>query len=544
MPTRVVRVGNLKVGDRVVEMRERNDAGRTEIEALRVHPVSLRIVEIEHTARGHINLRYEDGSGWAVLLPQVRAEIVMTDADLAELLVEARRLGELKGRAAGTRAFEDDAPLETLLQFVHWIDDGTLIARLEPVTPFSESDDDAPTVQKLLSHVGLGAPLAATPDETAAFINAADEITAAFVESYRTAYEAQVMDDVEAFLTEAYGPDYRSALLALERGGSAPEESHEPAPLARSAHELEAQVSSDPGKLTVSRELTELLKHLQETANDHDEDGVCRHCQVPPDHPVFHGWKRSFSPGEVERLIGDRQKPHRIVDGVCRDCAHDAGKSWAKRMKELDDPTRLDREHARGDHKVPRARCPKCEADNEARETARQARQAEWQAIHAGEGHVCPDCEDERLLQLDWEHQRGKHIVHVPGCEQCQSAMERARALAAHRRGEHESFDYKDKNAVAPCSECRLKQAPMSPGGSPAATTGDPSTRAPTSRGRFAGWGWRTPRPSWESRPATGAPSGSSERSRSSASGPGPGRASRSSPPASPRSSSSTTPSG
>jgi hypothetical protein len=458
VPTRVVRVENLKVGDRVVEVRERSDAGTIDVEALRVHPVALRIVEVEQTARGHINLRYEDGSGWAVLLPQVRAEVVMTEADLAELLVEARQLGELKGRAAGTGVVEDDAPLDTLYQFARWIDDGTLVDHLEHVTPFSDNQDDPYTIAKLLSDVGFGAPLSAAPGETNAFINAVDEITTAFVKSYRSAYEGQVMDDVEAFLTEAYGSDYRSALLAFEHCGPPTEKPNEPAPDARSAHEPDAPVSSEPGKLTVSRELTELLEHLQETADDHDEDGVCRHCQVPPDHPVFHGWKRSFSPGEVERLVADRQKPHRIVDGVCKDCAHDAGKSWAKRMREFNGPKRLDREHEGGEHKVPRARCPRCEAGSEARETARQARQAEWQAEHGGEGHDCRDCEDERLLKLGWEHQRGKHTVHVSGCEECQSEMEDARAFAAHKRGGHESFDYRDKNAAAPCSECRLKQ--------------------------------------------------------------------------------------
>ncbi len=224
------------------------------------------------------------------------------------------------------------------------------------------------------------------------------------------------------------------------------------------AQEPEAQAPPDPGRLTVSKDVTELLERLQESANEHDENGVCRHCQVSPDHPVFEGWKKSFSPGEVERLVAERQKPHRIVDGACKNCAHDAGKSWTTRMKELDDPTRLADEHARGEHDVPRACCPKCEAESEARETERRATQAEWQAVHGGEGHECPDCEDERLWQLDREHQRGKHTVHVPGCEQCQFTLDRARAVAAHARGEHESFDFRDKNAVAPCSECRVNQ--------------------------------------------------------------------------------------
>jgi hypothetical protein len=46
----------------------------------------------------------------------------------------------------------------------------------------------------------------------------------------------------------------------------------------------------------------------------------------------------------------------------------------------------------------------------------------------------------------------------VPECESCQLRLERAREIAAHGRGEHESFDYTDKHAVAPCSECRAAQ--------------------------------------------------------------------------------------
>lgn len=207
MPTRVISVANLKVGDRVVEMRERSDAGITEVEAMRVHAVALRVVEIERTHRGYVNLRYEDGSGWGVLLPQVRVELVMTDTDLAELLAEARQLGDLKGRAAGTWAVDEDAPIETLRQLAQWIDDHSLLDHLEPVRPLSDTEADGYTVRQLLSAVGLGAPLAPTPDETAAFSNAVERITMAFAESYHSAYEAQAIDDIRAFLAEADDPD-------------------------------------------------------------------------------------------------------------------------------------------------------------------------------------------------------------------------------------------------------------------------------------------------------------------------------------------------
>jgi hypothetical protein len=196
--------------------------------------------------------------------------------------------------------------------------------------------------------------------------------------------------------------------------------------------------------------------YYPEPFNEHDEDGVCRHCQVPSDHPVFQGWKKSFSPGQVEEGIADRRKPHRIVDGVCKDCAHDAGKSWAQRMKDNEDPRRLRAEHSRGEHPhTARAHCPECEP-------VMKARRAKWQATHRAPGHDCADCEEDRrwavTSRFEFEHIRGEHADLVPGCLDCDIKSELAAERAAHTRGEHEGFNYRDKNAIAPCAECRVSQ--------------------------------------------------------------------------------------
>ena len=207
---------------------------------------------------------------------------------------------------------------------------------------------------------------------------------------------------------------------------------------------------------TAQRVTREIAMHYPELFNEHDEDGICRHCQVPSDHPVFQCWKRSFSPGQVEKLLADRRKPHRIVDGVCRSCGHLAGKSWAQQMKDIDDPSRLRAEHSRGEHPgTMRAYCPECEL-------VRKARRTEWQATHRAPGHDCPACEEDRRWAvtrgLEWEHFRGKHTNLVVECPPCDAKSELANELAADTRGEHGDFDYRDKNAVAPCSECREKQ--------------------------------------------------------------------------------------
>jgi len=57
---------------------------------------------------------------------------------------------------------------------------------------------------------------------------------------------------------------------------------------------------------------------------------------------------------------------------------------------------------------------------------------------------------------------RGAHTEKVSDCELCQyelgKELEQPRDLAAHAGGEHEAFDYKDKNVVVSCSQCRSRQ--------------------------------------------------------------------------------------
>jgi hypothetical protein len=60
--------------------------------------------------------------------------------------------------------------------------------------------------------------------------------------------------------------------------------------------------------------------------------------------------------------------------------------------------------------------------------------------------------------RFELEHARGIHGELVSGCQYCDLTSRLADELAAHTRGEHEDFDYRDKNAIAPCAECRVSQ--------------------------------------------------------------------------------------
>jgi hypothetical protein len=200
----------------------------------------------------------------------------------------------------------------------------------------------------------------------------------------------------------------------------------------------------DPGK-----------RGIPELFNDHDENGVCQHCHVPLDHPVFQGWKRVFAPGQVEQLQTDRREPHRIDDGFCKDCGHDAGRPRSEALNEMNDPKRLLAEHQMGQHQsLNRGYCPECEPIVE-------ARRAEWHAVHGAEIHSCPECEEmmrwDALDRVSSDHRAGKHTIEVRDCERCKNQLEHRRKLAAHAEGGHEDFDYRDKYAIAPCSSC-LKQ--------------------------------------------------------------------------------------
>jgi hypothetical protein len=167
---------------------------------------------------------------------------------------------------------------------------------------------------------------------------------------------------------------------------------------------------------------------------DHDANGVCKPCQVALDQRVYEAWKRVNSPGQVEQILIDRRRPHRIEDGVCRDCGH-------------------------GDQHVRRA----------AKQAGAKLRQAEaklWQAAHGGQDHSCPDCQEQKQAWADrdrrkLDHERGMHTPMLPECEFCKPELQReqrARVLAAHAGGEHESFAYKDKSEVTECPECRSRQ--------------------------------------------------------------------------------------
>jgi hypothetical protein len=47
----------------------------------------------------------------------------------------------------------------------------------------------------------------------------------------------------------------------------------------------------------------------QEGSTTHDRNGVCVECQVERDHPIYQGWKKSYSPGRVEELLAERRRP-------------------------------------------------------------------------------------------------------------------------------------------------------------------------------------------------------------------------------------------
>jgi hypothetical protein len=218
----------------------------------------------------------------------------------------------------------------------------------------------------------------------------------------------------------------------------------------------------------LAAEVEALDVYLPPARNDHDENGVCRHCQVPPDHPIFEGWKTTHSPGEVEQLQAKRLEPHRIEDGRCRDCSHPAGEQggrlqqWLQEQKEKDDPERLSGEHRSGQHEALRDKCPECEAQRPAIEAKREAAQAVWNALHGPKDHSCPECAETKSYRLDMKYERehflGSHKVRVLECYLCLVAEQGDRTAEAHARGEHEDFDYQDKNAVTDCVACRERQ--------------------------------------------------------------------------------------
>ena len=188
------------------------------------------------------------------------------------------------------------------------------------------------------------------------------------------------------------------------------------------------------------------IEVLRGDDNEHDQDGICLHCGIPP---AYSDLRTSLSPGRAEAVVADPGKPHLIVDGQCRDCGHPAGRTRPR------SPAKLRAEHVRGEHPPMTSRhCPECRAET-------KARAAEWQAIHKVPGHDCPECEESRRRDEEWAvtrtlqfaHRRGEHAELVPGCTFCDAASERLSELAAHARGEHD-LDYRERNVDTPCSEC------------------------------------------------------------------------------------------